>query len=370
MPSPFLLPRPIVIAVLACVVPAAGSAAQPAKALKAEAPAGKAVLAEPRPWLTATRVRWTAGNKRKTLCDFAAYSQARQDLPMQDDLLWRAPPPEVKAKLGEARKALMGVTAKDTPAERDLTALLAGPWGLTLARMALQDKDLAVVAVALRAAVPMSSQEPRLAGFAVAHTTAKDPELAKAAITLMGRSGCDTPALFALDALGHADPSVGMTAVAVALAAARDSSDVGLAQRLLSWLIKGQGATMVRVAALRAVGDLGWLSAGNDLEALTKDADPAVAGEALAAFGACAPFRAVSAIEAGLKSKQALVRVGAVRGAAKALAMQPAQADKLLRPLLNDQSAVRDAARPVDQPTKVADHAAVALKQLGRPVAL
>jgi hypothetical protein len=38
--------------------------------------------------------------------------------------------------------------------------------------------------------------------------------------------------------------------------------------------------------------------------------------------------------------------------------------------LLNDQAFVRDAARPADPPTKVADHAAVALKQLGRPVAL
>lgn len=295
------------------------------------------------------RVKWQPNAPRERLCDFAAVSAKSQGLAMQDDPLWRPPPPDVKAKLGEARKALMGQKARGTEAERQLLALLQGPWGLTLGRMAVQDKDPLVATITLEALLPHAAAEPRLASLALVHTTAPEVERAVAAVHLMGASRCDSALLFVLDALGHSDPKVGIAAAEAVYAAGAALGDGGVQQRMLAWVQKREGKSAVRVAAIRVVGELGYLAAGNDLVALTSDPDAAVAAEALAALGRIAPLRAEPLLTGALQSKQPVLRAGAIRAAAYALSMKPSAAQKLLQPLVADRAAVSDAVYP-DRP--------------------
>lgn len=327
--------------VLSAVAVLSTSTAQAAP--KATEPAADAALPAPDAF---RRVRWVPQAPRQKLCDFAAVTAKSQDLPMADDPLWRPPPPDVKAKLGEARKALMGQKIRGSEPERKLLELLRGPWGLTLGRMAVQDRDPMVATVSLEGLMAYATQEPRLASLALVHTTAPEAERALAAVRLMGASQCDTALLFVLDALGHSDPRVGLAGIEAVYAAGQRLTDGGVQQRLLAWLQKGEGPRPVRVAAVRALGELGYFAAGNDLLALSRDADAAVAGEALAALGRVAPLRAEPLIEAALASKQPLVRAGAIRAAAWALAMRPSRAVALLQPLAADRTAVPDAAYP------------------------
>lgn len=329
---------------------ASGQAAPKARPASAAASAVQRPAGSQLPGLAAFgRVTWQPNAPRERLCDFAAVSAKSQGLAMQDDPLWRPPPPDVKAKLGEARKALMGQKVRGSEAERQLLALLNGAWGLTLGRMAVQDKDPLVATITLEALLPHAAAEPRLASLALVHTTAPEVERAVAAVHLMGASRCDSALLFVLDALGHNDPRVGIAAAEAVYAAGPALGDGGVQQRMLAWVQKREGKSSVRVAALRVVGELGYLAAGNDLVALASDPDAAVAAEALAALGRVAPLRAEPLLNAALQSKQPLLRAGGIRAAARALSMKPSTAQKLLQPLLADRTALVDPVYP-DRP--------------------
>jgi hypothetical protein len=273
---------------------------------------------------------------RQLWCDFGAHAQQMASIAAAADPVFRTPTPLAKARLGEARKPLLG-KANATPAQRaTLTSLFAGPEGPTLARMAFSDAKPGMLATSLEAARPIASAHPRLAGFVTPLALHPDPRVAEAAVRFLFATGCDTPALYALDALRHPSEAVQLAVVAEVQASLRTRRDLGLAGRLLGWVKEGKASPTARAEAIRKVGEIGWLPATPEFRALTKDSSALVAGEALVALAAVAPGEAEPLLSIWLSSRESVRRAAGVRAAANALASRPERMATLLEPLRRD----------------------------------
>lgn len=278
----------------------------------------------------------TVRAERELWCNFGAHAQQMASVPATADPVFRTPTPQAKARLGEARKPLLG-KANATPAQRaTLAALFAGPEGPTLARLALSDADPGMLATSLDAARPIAMVHPRLAGFVTPLAVHADPRVAEAAVHFLFATGCDTPALFALDALRHPSETVQLAVVAEVQTSLRTRRDLGLAGRLLGWVTEGKASPTARAEAIRKVGEVGWLPATQEFRGLTKDASGLVSGEALVALAAVAPGEAEPLLPAWLSSRDPVRRAAGVRAAANALASRPERLAKLLEPLRRD----------------------------------
>ena len=274
------------------------------------------------------------------LCDFAVIAAQLQSLPVADDPVFRQPTAQKKAELGKIRKEILegggvGLT---------LAQLLAGPEGPTLARLALQDKDPRVALVAVQAAVPLARQHPRLFAF-LPTLDAKTPSaLALAMIDFDFATGCDTPALFALDALAHPDSKVVAAVLDRTLALASHTRQSAALNRVVDWLRNGKGPPALRVHAARQLGNAGYLALLPLWTALAADRDAQVALEAIVAQARLLAIAVAPKVLTLLGDSRPAHQIAGLRAAVFSLALDRLSALTVLKFLEKSKNVWRDPA--------------------------
>jgi hypothetical protein len=277
--------------------------------------------------------------KRTALCDFARLAAQQQALPADQDPVFRQPSAEAKAALGRTRKALM---AGEPNGQAQLGELLRGPEGPTLARLALQDRDRKVQTAAAVAATPLAGQHPRLFAFLPVIDATTPPALALALLRMDFATGCDTPVLYALDALDHPSAEVVELALRLAIGQAGEGQSAAPVNRVVAWLERRSGPPRLRGLAMRLVGGLGLLHLSQALERLSRDADPLVAGEARVAWAKVSPGLAAKQLPAWWADPKPCGQVAALRAVAEIGADQPEAHLPRLRAALANPALCRD----------------------------
>ena len=278
------------------------------------------------------------GVARRRWCDFGRHAQRLAKVPPALDPVFRKPSSETRRALQEIRDSLANPDDYTAPqqAEARLRALVATAEGPPLLRVLLQDPQPRLQLLALRLGAAVVAAHPRLAAFATPYLNVADPERAAAAVELHVRSGCDTAALYALDGFRHPSEAVQLTTLRLVWEVSQSHENLRLADRISQFLVQGHGTPRSRVAALRVLGRLGWLSAGTDVEPLLRDRQPAVAAEALVTLAIVQPGRAERVLLKWLRDPTALKRAAAVRAFAQVFAHRVDLAEKHLRPLIAD----------------------------------
>lgn len=312
----------------------------------------------PQVGLVGTGVLASARTQRLPWCDFGSHARQFAALPPASDPVFRQPSDAAKAKFGQVRKELMLGTTTPALAIQQWRALFAQADGPALARLGVQDADARVAAAVLEAARTVVAMHPRVFALAADRFRHPDPAVAIAAVHMAFATGCDAPALYALDGLHHPDATVQLATVEAVAEAARTRLDIGLADKVAAWLDAGEGQPQARRTALRMLGRIGWLPATATLQKLTRSAQPDEAAEALVALAVVAPTEAAPLLEAWLRDKAPVKRGAAARAVAQVLAMDVAKAQRLLHPLLSDRAAGAD---PLAPKTTVAEVARQAL---------
>lgn len=256
----------------------------------------------------------------RPLCDFAKAASALQALPLAEDAVFRAPHPRAKAELGRLRKQ----PQSEADLASGLRALLAERDGPAVARLAVQDKDPRLALAAIRAAVPLAFQHPRLYAFLPTLDARTPTELALALVAFDFATRCDTPILFALDALHHLDGRVVAAAAHAAVDLAEQTTASAPLNRVVQWLAAGKGPAGLRVAIARRLGNAGYLHLLPLWQKLAGDPDPAVVAEAQVAAARLAPADARIWVAAALADRAPWRQVTALRAAAIAYALDPA----------------------------------------------
>lgn len=277
--------------------------------------------------------------QRAALCDFARLAAQQQALPAAEDPVFRQPSAEAKAALGRARKALI---AGEPNGHTQLSELFRGPDGPTLARLALQDRDRKVQTAAAEAATPLAKQHPRLFAFLPVIDAATPQALALALLRMDFATGCDTPVLYALDALDHPAPEVVELALRLAISQASEVQSAAPVNRVVAWLERRSGPPRLRGLAMRLVGNLGLLHLSQALERLSRDADPLVAGEARVAWAKVSPGLAAKQLPAWWADPKPCAQLAALRAVAEIGAEQPEAHLPKLRAALANPALCRD----------------------------
>ncbi len=283
-----------------------------------------------------------AAQPRKTWRDFGEHARSLSGLAMAKDPVFHTPSAQSKALYGQVIKRVEAPpSAAVVQSLKDLFS--QEPDGPALARIAATDKDSRVVATALQAMTPdVVALHPRVLALAVTRgmvqpdQAAPDPALAVALIHADFACHCDAMALYGLDGLQHPEARVQAAAVSEALNALRHQADIGIGQKLLDWLSESTGNSMVRLQAVRGLGEVGWLPATVVLERLARGPNKPEAAEALVALAAVAPTLAEPLARPWLRDPAPVRRAAAVRALAQCLAMQPEAAWELLAPLASD----------------------------------
>lgn len=288
--------------------------------------------------------------QRTALCDFAKLAAQQQALPMADDPVFRPPTPDAKAQLGRTRKAIL---SGDVTGEAQLQALLGGPEGPTLARLALQDRDLRVQVAAAKAAVGLASLHPRLFAFVPGMDRTTPANLALALVNLDFATGCDTPILYALDALDHPAAEVVEQAIRKTAALAARIRSPAPVDRVAAWLERRGGPPRLRLLGVRLLGGQGLVHLTGLMARLSNDPDAAVAGEARVGWARLAPGDAAKHAAGWWQDRRACAQVAALRATAELAANNPADYLKHL------QQAARNSASCIDpltnSPRKVSE---------------
>jgi len=343
---------------------ALGACALIERPASAAPPVAQDPTAWPPPMVVGMRLAAQSSAPRRVWCDFAAHAKARSVVKYAQDPLFRKLAPEPQAAFDEVRKALIAAkpgTKAHRAAETALQNLLLGPDASGMARVALSDAESKVFVPALRFACAVAPGEPRIIGFAGQHLKSKDPQVVLAAATLLFAANCDSPLDYVLDALENDDAAVQTGVLQLVFRSALDHTTSPTLARVAQWLDAGGGTTATRVLALRILGVLAWQPTVGILERLTKEAEPAVAGEALASLavlGAAMP----ATVQAFLTDPSPLRRAGAIRAIAQMDAMRPERVRAQVTPLLSDKAPVTDAAATgKDKPPTVGELAQRAL---------
>jgi hypothetical protein len=294
---------------------------------------------------------------RQPWCDFGAHARQFAALAPAADPVFRQPSESDKARFGQVRKAVMLGTLDRSAALPQLRALFAEFDGPALARLGVQDADAKVAALVLEAARAVVAVHPRIFALAADRFHHPDPAVALAAVHMAFATGCDAPALYALDGLHHPDVTVQLATLAEVAQASRTRLDIGLADKVAAWLDAGQGLAEARLSGLRMLGELGWLPATATLDRLTRGVKTTEAAEAFAALAVVAPTEVTPRLEAWLHDKAPVKRAAAARAVAQVLAMEPARVQRLLQPLLNDRALGADALAPRSTVAEVASRA-------------
>ncbi len=276
----------------------------------------------------------------RPLCDFARMAAALQSLPLAQDAVFRAPAPAAKAELGRLRKrALAGADVAD-----DLRALFEQRDGPALARLALQDKDTRVALLAVHAAIGLAERHPRLHAFVPTLDARTAVDLALALVRFNFATWCDTPVLFALDALHHPDSRVVAAAAHQAVDLADQTTASAPLNRVVHWLASGTGQPALRVAIARRLGNAGYLHLLPLWQKLAADRDPAVVAEAQVAAARLSPADARAWVASALADRVPWRQVTALRAAVLAYAFDPAAVAAPLQKLCESRATWRDPA--------------------------
>lgn len=276
--------------------------------------------------------------RRVPWCDFAKHAQGLAAVPVAQDPVFRTPTPARLAAM-EAILSTPRATPRATRAAA-LTALFQGDDGAALARVALSATDPKRLALALQAATPLATNHPRLAGLVTGQLAHPEPEVAEWTVHLLFQTGCDSPALYAMDGLQHASEPVRKATVGHVMDAATRHPDIGLMAKMSTWLENPTATRLEKVRTLRMLGDLGWLPATPTLQRLVGAKDPVVAAEALVALARVAPQTAAPWLKPWAKDRNPLRRAAAARAAADVFALDPDRGRQLLGPLLADKARV------------------------------
>ncbi len=282
------------------------------------------------------------GATRTKLCDLGQHMLAAEPTPFHLDPVFRRPPEAARAAMAAALKRVETSKPGSAPARAaaaEVTRLLRGADGPALARMALLHPGPRGRAAALRAALPLVPDHPRLAGFAAGDLRAKDAARARVAVRFSFAARCDTPALYAMDGLEHPAVAVRESTVRALAALTPGTDDTGLWTILARHVTEAERAPRVRALFARAVGQLGWLPAIPALQRLLKDESATVQHEAAVAL-----TRLTGAPPPGVlrwaRSRSVAGRLAAVRALAasqSAVALRQAVAG-----LTKDRRALRD----------------------------
>lgn len=292
-----------------------------------------------RPLSPATAAAWRALRVRlDQIAQIAAPSGTGQE--------GRAEPPTARPAAGapgpNREVARAGGQPDAAGWEAALRALIAGAEGPSIARLALQHRAAAVRQVAAEATEAIVGRHPRLSSFAMGTLSSGPPALAIASMRVLLAAGCDTPALYAMDALSHPERQVREAAIEAAFRVSERRADSGLLAQVFEHALTEESDVRLRALVARGIGEVGWLPGTATLERLLEDPDPAVRGEAMVAHAAVAHATDRTRIARALADKRPIIRAAAVRAAALAFAMMPEQGRALLSPLLGQRAAVRD----------------------------
>lgn len=282
------------IALIAAVTWTIIGAATGLAATSTASPAGTAQPApSPHPalrgWLDGGPVVSELPAERPGLCDFATLAKARNEgLSAEDDPVFRPVRGQAKAGLGALRKRALSAKPDSDEGRAAAAALAAyarGPAGPSALRWLLREDIEALRVIVLRAAAPLAREHPRLAAFAAGWPGKAKPAVAKAAVDLMVATGCDVPALYALDALEHESLAVQLHAVdALARLLARHR-DAGVLSKALRRARANDAVHMATRGLLaRLAGGVGALTVTDRLLALRDDSSELVRAEVAVAL--------------------------------------------------------------------------------------
>lgn len=240
---------------------------------------------------------------------------------MAEDPVFRPPSPEAKAQLGRTRKAIL---TGDPTGDAQLQALVSGPQGPSLARLALQDRDPRMQLAAAKAATGLAKAHPRLFAFLPTLDRNTPSNLALALVRLDFATACDTPVLYALDALDHPSAEVVELAVRLVAAQAQHIRSPAPVDRVAAWLERRSGPPKQRLLAVRLLADLGLVHLSGLMGRLSRDPDAAVAGEARVGWARLAPVDASKSAATWWQDRRPCAQLATLRAVALLGAAEPA----------------------------------------------
>ena len=258
---------------------------------------------------------------RTKWCDLAAHAIAMQPLPFDlDPIFRRLPPPEFE-RLNTAIEAVRSTfAAPESAAHRaavaGLRALLLGPGGPGLCRVALRLNEPQLLTIVLPIAALQGQRHPRVAAFVHEYAAHPVPAVAAAAVDLLVKTGCDTPALFAFAGAEHADAKVRSAAIDAFVVGTEAHDDGGHFGRLLERIERHlEPVAALRVRTLRGALYLGAHDAETAGQVARGDGDVAVAAEALVVLAMVRGEVPPATLAKAIASRAAVMRAAAVRAA-------------------------------------------------------
>ena len=339
LPCPFGRSLWVASLLVAAAVATSAEAAAPARA----APLHAEGFTWPRPIdvLPGRRIVEGDAHRRRRTCNLGEHTAATQPLPVEHDPMFRRPSDGAREAMAALLKRV-DVDAPDPTAQTELDRLIAGPEGPALVREGIRVESLRWRTALVRAAWSLAANHPRLAGMF--HNGARDADAAHAVAvaTFLFRTDCDSPAMFGLPVLEHANAWARIQGIDEQVAHMARNANLGFADALGA-LYGREKLGSIKVRILRG---LGTLQAGGQLSLATKalrDRDPAVRAEALVLVTQMTMNLVPETIEASRRDRAPVVRLGLVRALA---ARGTRDVMRILEELRQDRGVVSD---PVDE---------------------